>query len=99
MTDHGLPRLSSLEMFILDLLSEHRQMYGLEMVVASAGRLKRGSVYVTLGRMADKGYITSEEIEGEGQGPPRNVYRMTGHGARVLAAWHTVGAMLAEATR
>lgn len=82
-----IPRLSSLEMFILDLLSEHRKMYGLEMVDASGGRLKRGSVYVTLGRMEDKGYITAMEVDGEGQGPPRNVYHVTGHGARVLAAW------------
>jgi DNA-binding PadR family transcriptional regulator len=82
-------------MLILDLLSEHRQMYGLEMVDASRGRLKRGSIYVTLGRMEDKGYITAMEVEGEGQGPPRNVYRMTGHGARVLAAWQTAERLLA----
>ena len=91
-----LPRLSLLETFILDLLSEHRHMYGLEMVAASRGRLKRGSVYVTLGRMEDKGYIESKEVEGEGQGPPRNVYRVTGHGARVLAAWQMAGRAFAE---
>lgn len=94
-----LPRLSSLETFILELLSEHREMYGLEMVDSSGGRLKRGSVYVTLGRMEDKGYITSKEVEGEGQGPPRNVYRVTGHGARVLAAWQIAGKAFAGATR
>jgi DNA-binding PadR family transcriptional regulator len=99
MKDQALPRLSSLEMLILDLLSEHRQMYGLEMVDASGGRLKRGSVYVTLSRMAEKGFIESEEVEGEGQGPPRNVYRVTGHGARVLAAWQAADAQFAAVGR
>jgi hypothetical protein len=34
----------------LDLVEE-RERYGLELVDLSASRLKRGSVYVTLGRM------------------------------------------------
>jgi DNA-binding PadR family transcriptional regulator len=34
-------------------------MYGLEMVRASSGKLKRGSIYVTLTRMEDKTRVTS----------------------------------------
>jgi hypothetical protein len=51
--------LSAKESLIFDLLIERTSMYGLELVSASRGRLKRGTVYVTLGRMEDKGYITS----------------------------------------
>lgn len=94
-----LPRLSNLETVILDLLTEHREMYGLEMVEASRGRLKRGTIYVTLNRMEDKGFVSSREVEGEGQGPPRMMYRVTGHGARVLAAWQMANSAFAGAWR
>jgi DNA-binding PadR family transcriptional regulator len=92
-----VPRLSNLEMLILDLLSEHRELYGLEMVEASRGKLKRGSIYVTLGRMEDKGFVTSREVEAEGRGPARMMYRITGTGARMLAAWQAAGAAYAMA--
>ena len=82
-----IPRLSRIEFHILELLVEHGQPYALEMVRASS-RLKRGTVYVTLRRMEDKGYVESwpEKSEFE-SGLPRRRYRMTGHGARLLAAW------------
>src|SRR5687767_470787 len=54
-----LPRLSPKELLILELLVGHDDMYGLAMVTASRRRLKRGTVYVTLGRMEEKGYIAS----------------------------------------
>jgi DNA-binding PadR family transcriptional regulator len=67
-------------------------MYGLELVRESDGRLKRGSVYVTLNRMEEKGYVAFREeaaapIEG---GMPRPLYRATGQGARVFRAWQLV---------
>lgn len=91
-----LPRLSSTETLIMELLAEHREMYGLEMVAAANGKLKRGTVYVTLNRMDEKGLVVSREVEGEGRGPARCVYRLTGHGARVLAAWQMAGAAFAS---
>ena len=54
------PTLSSKESLILSLLAAGRPLYGLELVAASKGQLKRGTVYVTLGRMEDKGYVESE---------------------------------------
>jgi hypothetical protein len=45
------PRLSAKESLILDLLAHRGELYGLQLVAASRGRLKRGTVYVTLGRM------------------------------------------------
>jgi DNA-binding PadR family transcriptional regulator len=82
-----LPRLSALESLILAMLCSG-EMYGLEMVKASDGKLKRGTIYVTLGRMEDKGYIRSREVEDDQPGPPKRVYRITGEGARAIAAWH-----------
>jgi len=50
--------LSPKESVILELLVRDDQTYGLQLVAASKRRLKRGTVYVTLGRMEEKGYIT-----------------------------------------
>jgi len=81
--------LSSKEELILQLLGRREEMYGLELVAASKRRLKRGTVYVTLGRMEEKGYITSrlEDAPPGVGGLPRRVYQPTGLGRRVLAAW------------
>jgi DNA-binding PadR family transcriptional regulator len=91
------PRLSPKESLILDLLVEHSSMYGLELVSSSRGRLKRGTVYVTLGRMEDKGYITSrtEPAPADEGGLPRRIYEATALGRRVQAAWAAAAAHLA----
>jgi PadR family transcriptional regulator PadR len=83
------PRLSAKESLILELLIQGASMYGLQLVAASKRRLKRGTVYVTLGRMEDKGYITSrlEAAPPEIGGMPRRLYQPTALGRRVLAAW------------
>jgi DNA-binding PadR family transcriptional regulator len=64
-------------------------MYGLQLVAGSGQQLKRGTVYVTLGRMEDKGFVTSrlEDTPAEAGGMPRRMYRVTPRGRRVLAAW------------
>jgi PadR family transcriptional regulator len=81
--------LSGKETVILDLLAERGEMYGLELVEASGGRLKRGTVYVTLGRMEDKGYLEShaEERRPGAIGLPRRLYRPTPLGLRVREAF------------
>ncbi len=86
---NDIPRLSPKETEILQFLVGRGEAYGLEMVKASEGRLKRGTIYVTLNRMEEKGYVTSrKEAAKEGQqGPPRRLYKATGHGAHVLNAW------------
>ncbi|TAK14624.1 MAG: PadR family transcriptional regulator [Acidobacteria bacterium] len=78
--------LSALEALILDLLSARNRAYGLELVSASQGRLKRGSIYVTLGRMEQKGLVTSVLDERPGEGPPRRLYEATAYGLRALVA-------------
>ena len=81
--------LSPKETVILQLLVRDDEAYGLELVSASRGRLKRGTVYVTLGRMEEKGYITSRLADAppEAGGLPRRIYKATALGRQVLEAW------------
>jgi len=80
--------LSPKELLVLELLRE-QELYGLQLVAASRRRLKRGTVYVTLGRMEEKGYITStlEAAPVGAGGLPRRIYAATALGRRVFAAW------------
>ena len=93
-----LPRLSDKEMLILRLLVARGEAYGLELVDLSEGRLKRGTVYVTLSRMEDKGYVVSskEDVNPDAIGPPRRIYVPSGHGARVLKAWEMANFVLGQ---
>ena len=74
---------------VLELLVRAGELYGLQLVTASKGRLKRGTVYVTLGRMEDKGYITSklDDPPPRAGGLPRRLYEATPLGHRMLSAW------------
>jgi PadR family transcriptional regulator, regulatory protein PadR len=96
MTGCRPPTLSVKESLILELLGRVKEMYGLELVAASKRRLKRGTVYVTLGRMEDKGYITSrlEVPPAEAGGLPRRLYQPTPLGRGVLSAWTYAAAHL-----
>lgn len=93
---NDLPRLSSKERLILELLVTHGELFGLELVNRAGGGLKRGTVYVTLGRMQEKGYLESrQEASAEGAiGLPRRLYRPTGYAMRVLDAWRLAEQML-----
>jgi len=85
-----LPRLSAKEELVLELLAEHgRALYGLQLVARSRRRLKRGTIYVPLQRMEDKGYVTSrrEDPPPATGGLPRRLYEPTAAGRRLLAAW------------
>ena len=81
--------LSVKESLILDLLTERGELYGLQLVAVSRRKLKRGTVYVTLARMEQKGYITSrlEDAPANVGGMPRRLYEATPLGRRVLKAW------------
>ena len=83
-----IPKLSRTERLILELLSGE-EMFGLQLVERSKGALKRGTVYVTLGRMQDKGYVESwtEKQAPDAIGLPRRLYRPTAYGLRVRDAW------------
>jgi DNA-binding PadR family transcriptional regulator len=88
------PRLSPTESLIVELLLRDDELYGLQLVAASRGRLKRGTVYVTLGRMEDKGFITAREEAppADEGGLPRRLYRATPLGRQVYEAWNMAAA-------
>lgn len=88
--------LSRLEYQVLNLLvSSGRELYGLEMVGMSDSVLKRGTIYVTLGRMQDKGYIasrledTARRARSDGM-LPRRLYKPTGVGRRAYFALSSI---------
>jgi DNA-binding PadR family transcriptional regulator len=74
-------RLPRSEHVILQLLVAAAPQYGLELVQASRGKLTRGGIYVTLGRMEEKGLVKSTEGDGG-----RRQYRPTALGERALLA-------------
>ena len=84
----AVPRLSRTESVILELLMANED-FGLGLVERSGGALKRGTVYVTLARMQDKGYVESrlEPLPEGAIGLPRRLYRPTAYGMRVVEAW------------
>jgi PadR family transcriptional regulator, regulatory protein PadR len=86
---YGLPSLPRKEQTILELLASHGPLYGLQLVERADGALKRGTVYVTLGRMEAKGLVDSEEqpLPPGAIGLPRRTYRLTALGERLLRAW------------
>jgi len=92
---------SDKELLILRLLSfQPEGMYGLELIRASGEKLKRGTVYVTLGRMEEKGYVRSrvdKQSTASHPGLPRPLYRVTALGSRVLSAAEHIGWQIAEA--
>lgn len=97
MPDAPIPKLAAKERLILELLIAGGPMFGLQLVQQSGGRLKRGTVYATLGRLEERGYVESEQeaaVPGA-IGLPRRLYRPTGFGQRVLAAWTTLAQELA----
>lgn len=83
-----LPSMSHTESLILEMLRS-QERYGLELVDASGGALKRGSIYVILARMEEKGFVESrqEERSPGTSGLPRRIYRATKYGRKVHEAY------------
>jgi DNA-binding PadR family transcriptional regulator len=95
--DSSIPFLSRKEAVILEMLiNSGRELFGLEMVKASKGELKRGTIYVTLQRMQEKGFIDSkpEPRPAPEVGIPRRMYWSTGLGERAFAAYQEAHAIL-----
>lgn len=84
--------MSATEYLIMSLLVANggREMYGMQMIEKSQGKLKKGSVYVLLGRLEEKGYVKGRTEMVEGSAIPRRMYRPTGHGHRVFEAHRPV---------
>lgn len=88
--------MSASESLVLEILRSGDR-YGLELVEASGGRLRRGSVYVTLSRMEAKGFVESwQAARAPGtQGMPRRLYRATEYGLKVHDAYRLLREALA----
>ena len=83
-----LPSISRTESLIIELL-QGEERFGLELIDESQGRLKRGTIYVTLSRMEAKGFLISrqEERPAGAIGLPRRMYRVTAYGLKVHEAY------------
>jgi PadR family transcriptional regulator len=93
-----IPSLPPKERLILDLLVAQGPLFGLQLVALSDGALKRGTVYVTLGRMETKGFVRSEQeaMPPGAIGLPRRLYYPTPLGERVLNAWSQMARALVD---
>lgn len=93
-----VPSLSPTEAKILQRLIGHGEMYGLQLVEESDGDIKRGTVYVTLQRMTEKGFVESRQEEPLPPTPglPRRMYRATGAGETALRTWERVADLLGK---
>jgi DNA-binding PadR family transcriptional regulator len=74
-----------------------KKFYGLELVDLSSGALKRGTVYITLSRLEERGFLESESEEAPKGTIPRRVYKVTGAGQRAFYAWEQGQARQREA--
>jgi DNA-binding PadR family transcriptional regulator len=101
MSDQGIPKLPEKERDILELLvAAKKPLYGLEIVTRSDGLITRGSVYVLLGRMKERGLVESHiEPDAKVPGMPRQLYRVTGFGKRVLSLHQRFEAMAKSVLR
>lgn len=77
---------SKLERQIAELLTAHGEMHGMALVREGKGRLKRGSVYVTLQRMQDRGFVTARDVTPTPpqRGPHQRHYKLSLLGRRTL---------------
>jgi DNA-binding PadR family transcriptional regulator len=72
------------EILVIQILRDHPQgLYGLEIIQKSEGRLGRGTVYVPLGRLQERGYVERQDEPSQHGGLPRPRYRLTRDGTRV----------------
>lgn len=82
------------EMTVMQLLQEEpKGLYGLQIVEASGKTISRGSIYVLLGRLEEKGFVRSTRPSpAPGQsGLIRPIYRLTAEGRKVLDAASLLG--------
>jgi PadR family transcriptional regulator, regulatory protein PadR len=93
--DFDVPRLTGVEALILLLLRDAgtHEMYGLELQRASGGKITRGSLYTTLDRIEQKGFIKSRregvaisENVPEEHRIPRRLFKIAALGQAALAA-------------
>ncbi len=68
------PTLALVETVALGLLVRRPWSYGIDLIAASSGRLRRGTVYVLLHQMEERGLVVSAEDPSEDGRLPRRRY-------------------------
>lgn len=88
------------EALILEIMNGEVEMFGLQIVEASGGKLTRQSIYVTLSRMEAKGFITSRIETAHAVrdqkgwiGGTKRFYKTSKLGFAHLAAYRTIAAL------
>lgn len=80
-------RLSAKEAEIVELLLSRGEATGAELVDLAPRRFKPSAIYVQLKRLVDKGMLSARPMVNDPTaGPPRKLYRVTGHGATAVRA-------------
>ena len=88
------------EMRVMQTLQDNPAgLYGLEIVEKSEGGVKRGSVYVFLGQLEEKGFVRVLPTKKAPQsgGLPRPKYQLTAEGTRVMQWAGSLGIATARA--
>ena len=74
------------ELLVLQVISgEHDGLVGADIIKSSNNALKRGTIYGLLERMEDKQLITGETVQTNKRRFPQRLYKITAHGAKMLA--------------
>jgi PadR family transcriptional regulator len=96
---HTIRSLSGTEYLIMSLILANRdaELGGLEITEMSNGAAKRGTIYVLLGRLKKKGYVTGRTKVAADVGP-RTLYKATRLGKRVFESSDAVGQTAARRT-
>ncbi|HMY02814.1 MAG TPA: helix-turn-helix transcriptional regulator [Candidatus Obscuribacter sp.] len=69
-------KLNKKHLKILELLSGGEEWYGLDLIAASNGILRRGVVYISLRQLEEGGLIESRLEPKPVRGTPRRLYRL-----------------------
>lgn len=75
------------ELVVMGILqNQPTGLYGLQIVERSEGLIKRGSVYVLLGRLEEKGFVeaTRPQVAQNHSGMARPCYKLTAEGVRMI---------------
>lgn len=78
--------LSKKQLLILEILYKNhpKEMYGLDIVIESEGKLRRGAIYIDLGRLVELGEVGMRRDGKPIYGVERILYRLTSRGHRSL---------------
>jgi DNA-binding PadR family transcriptional regulator len=84
-----MDHFTSTEALIMQLLiaSASKPLYGNGLVDQSNGQIPRGSIYLNLKRLEDRGYLKSEKEKDPEFTIPKRLYQVTGLGQRAFQAW------------